>query len=271
MTSLIKITGLGLLAIGATACRTDGVADPAAAPQPPTKLQAPAEPNALTPMPAPWGGAGWLKRHEEFSAIAAKGDVEVVFWGDSITDGWRNSGKAVWNRDLAPLKAANFGIGGDHVENVQWRMDNGELPPSLKPKVAVLMIGTNNTGYMSGAHMEKPEAIAQAITRLVETVNQKSPRTQILLLGIFPRGENPSDRLRQNNEAVNAILCKLDGTRNVRYLDLAGKFLAADGTLSRERSPDLLHLSPQGYEIWSRAIVPEIKQMLESPAKIPEP
>src|SRR5947207_14137852 len=65
---------------------------------------------------------GWVKRHEGFVDIAKKGDVDVLFLGDSITDAWRSKdvknnrgGKDVWDKTFAPLKAANFGIGGDQT------------------------------------------------------------------------------------------------------------------------------------------------------------
>src|SRR5207248_5411926 len=85
------------------------------------------------------------ERHDGFVAIAKKGDADLLFMGDSITDGWRGGGKKVWEANFAPLKAANFGIGGDRTQHVLWRIENGELD-GIKPKLMVLMIGTNNGG-----------------------------------------------------------------------------------------------------------------------------
>src|SRR5262249_29036082 len=120
---------------------------------------------------------GWLKRHEGFVDIAKKGDVNVLFLGDSITDAWggeghnpKAAGTAVWKKIFEPLKAANFGIGGDRTQHVLWRIQNGELD-GIKPKVAVLMIGTNNTGQDSAAQ------IAEGITEIVKAIRQKSPET----------------------------------------------------------------------------------------------
>ncbi len=53
------------------------------------------------------------------------GAIDLVFVGDSITDGWRGGGKAIWQKDFAPLKALNLGIGGDRTEHVLWRLQNG--------------------------------------------------------------------------------------------------------------------------------------------------
>jgi len=82
-------------------------------------------------------------RHDEFLKVAKAGGVDLLFLGDSITDGWRGGGKAIWDKNFAPLKAANFGISGDRTEHVIWRLRNGELE-GIQPRLVVLMIGTNN-------------------------------------------------------------------------------------------------------------------------------
>ncbi len=68
---------------------------------------------------------GTEKRHESFNVISKQGEAQLVFLGDSITHGWDGKGKAVWEKNWAPLKAANFGIGGDRTEHVLWRLENG--------------------------------------------------------------------------------------------------------------------------------------------------
>src|ERR1043165_2202337 len=108
------------------------------------------KPSTITPMQKD------PKRHEQFLAVAKKGDIDLLFLGDSITDGWRGGGKKVWETNFAPLKAANFGISGDRTEHVLWRIENGELE-GIDPKVVILMIGTNNSNTNS------PEEIADAI------------------------------------------------------------------------------------------------------------
>src|SRR5437899_11672175 len=86
-----------------------------------------------------------VARHKQFLAIAKKGGVEVLFLGDSITHGWEGQ-KKIWKKYFAPLKAANFGIGGDQTGHVLWRITEGGELEGITPKVAVLMIGPNNSG-----------------------------------------------------------------------------------------------------------------------------
>ena len=118
------------------------------------------------------------------------------------------------------------------------------------------MIGTNNSGSNS------PSQIADGVTTIVKQLRAKLPETKILLLAIFPRGTNKSDKRRQVNEATNAMIAKLDDGKHVHYLDIGPKFLQEDGTLTREIMPDLLHLSPQGYTIWAESIEGPLAKLL---------
>ncbi|HEY7313831.1 MAG TPA: platelet-activating factor acetylhydrolase IB subunit [Gemmataceae bacterium] len=191
---------------------------------------------------------GSVNRHERFLDRAKKGDVAVLFLGDSITQGWEGSGKDVWKKRFDPLKAANFGIGGDRTQHVLWRITEGKELEGISPKAAVLMIGTNNMGGNSA------EEIADGITAIVASLRHQKPHMKILLLGVFPRSPKASDKVRDKIKDVNHRIAKLDDGKNVKYLDIGDKFLEADGTLTKEIMPDYLHLSPKGYQIWADAI-----------------
>ena len=214
-------------------------------------------------QPAPQPGQGWMQRHESFLEIAKQGGVDVLFLGDSITDFWRNRGKAVWDTNFASLKAANFGISADRTQHVLWRMQHGELD-GLKPKAVVLMIGTNNTGKeRNGDQMRNttPEAI-EGVTAVVKGLRAKLPETKILLLAIFPRGQK-GDSIRDQIKEVNTAIAKLDDGKFVRFLDINQKFLEPDGTLSTEIMPDLLHPSEKGYQIWAAAIKEPLAELMK--------
>ena len=205
--------------------------------------------------------AGWWKdRFEAKCKIAEAGGFDVLFVGDSITHSWEKGGKAVWDRDIAPLKAANFGYSGDRTENVLWRFDHGELSGKIDPKVVVIMIGTNNTGH----RMDQPADIASGVGAIVDRLTARFPQAQVVLLDIFPRGEKTTDGMRVNNAKTNELIAKLDGSAGgrVHFFPIGDKFLTADGTLSKDIMPDLLHPNAKGYEIWSAAVVPEIKKLL---------
>ena len=213
---------------------------------------------------------GTEKRHESFNAISKKGEAQLVFLGDSITHGWDGAkGKAIWEKCWAPMKAANFGIGGDRTEHVLWRLDHGNFD-GLKPKAIVLMIGTNNTGHQGRAQKELDGAVyqctaqqtADGVKAILGKLKAKCPTAKILLLAIFPRGANNEDRMRQQNEATNAIIKGFADDKTVFFMDIGPKFLQPDGTLSREIMPDLLHPNEKGYEIWTEAIQAKVKELM---------
>ena len=196
-----------------------------------------------------------MKRHESFNTRVAKGNVDLVFIGDSITQGWEGRGKGVWEKFYGKRNTVNLGIGGDRTQHVIWRLDNGNLK-DITPKAAVIMIGTNNSGSNSS------KEIADGVRAIVKQIRAKSPKTQILLLGVFPRGTNNEDKRRQVNEGANKIFSKLDNGKYVHYLDIGPKFLEKDGTLTREIMPDLLHLSEKGYTIWAKSIEAQLGKLL---------
>jgi lysophospholipase L1-like esterase len=216
---------------------------------------------ATTPVERP--EARWQERQAHFNEISKQGEAELVFLGDSITQGWEGKGKAAWEEYFAPLKAANFGIGGDRTEHVLWRLANGNFD-GLNPKLVVLMIGTNNTGHQGReGYVCSAEQTAAGVKQIVEALAKKCPNAKVLLLGIFPRGENAEDAFRQQNEATNALIQPLADGKKVFWMDLASVFLSEDGTLSREIMPDVLHLSEEGYQRWAKAIAPEVQRLLK--------
>lgn len=200
-------------------------------------------------------------RHKQFVKIVEKGDADVVFIGDSITQGWEGAGKQMWAEHFAPLKAVNLGIGGDQTGHVLWRITEGKELDPIKPKVAVIMIGTNNMGSAKSGYT--PEQIAGGVKAIVETIHKQKPDTKILLLGIFPRSAKATDPIREKVKKTNEIIAKLDDGKTVFYKDIGEKFLEPDGTLDKKIMPDLLHLSPAGYEIWTKAIEGDVKKLLK--------
>jgi lysophospholipase L1-like esterase len=210
--------------------------------------------------------ANWLKRHERFLERAKQGDVDVLFLGDSITQGWEGSGKEEWKEKFEPLKAANFGIGGDRTEHVLWRITEGKELEGINPKVVVLMIGTNNMGANTAAQ------IAEGVGAIVAELRKQKPSAKFLLLGIFPRNTGARNEKVASGKASEAVRDKIKYTnekiarfadgKQVRYLDIGDRFLGQDGDLTREIMPDWLHLSAAGYKIWGEAIQGAVKEML---------
>jgi beta-glucosidase len=205
----------------------------------------------------------WKQRHAEKIALAKEGGWELAFIGDSITHGWEGQGKEVWAKFYGDRKAINLGYSGDRTEHVLWRLDQGELD-GYEPKVAVIMIGTNNTGH----RMDAAEVIASGIRRIVQRIQEKSPTTKVLLLGIFPRAAAATDPQRENNDRVNSMIARLADEKTVFFLNINDAFLTDDGELTKEVMPDLLHPEAAGYAIWAEAMEPTLTTLLaEQPAE----
>ena len=200
---------------------------------------------------------GWvLERFQKMNERVEQGDADLIFIGDSITQAWEGPGKAVWEKHYAGRKAVNLGISGDRTQHVLWRLDNGNID-GISPKLAVIMIGTNNS---NGADNTAAE-IADGIRAVVARMRGRLPAMKILLLDVFPRGENPNPQ-RGKILQVNQIARKLHDGKHVYYLAIGHHFINDDGTISKEIMPDFLHLTPKGYGIWADAIEDKLKELL---------
>jgi lysophospholipase L1-like esterase len=211
--------------------------------------------DAVTPVPRE---DDWWKERQEQINSRTKEQVDLLFLGDSITQGWEGEGQAVWEKHYTPRHAMNAGIGGDRTQHVLWRLENGNLE-GIKPKAVVLMIGTNNSNGEDNTATE----IADGTKAIVTKLREKLPETKVLVLAIFPRGDKPNPQ-REKIAEVNKQVASwevVDG-KNVIFLDIGDKFLDKDGNLPAEIMPDFLHLSPKGYEIWAEAIEPQVASLL---------
>ncbi|MYM87297.1 hypothetical protein GTP91_08885 [Rugamonas sp. FT82W] len=220
---------------------------------------------ALTAAPRaveyPWMSIErWRGMHAEQVARAAKGDVDVMFLGDSITEMWS---KPVWDANFGQLKAANFGIGGDHTGNVLWRLQDPAIA-RLQPKLVVLLIGVNNLNLCG----ETPEQVFGGIQAVVGRLRAQYPAARILLNAVLPSGAKPDEPVRRRIVALDKMVATLDDGQHVFFHDYGAHFIAADGTLSAENQPDFLHLSEKGYRIWAAAMRPDIERLLNQPRPV---
>lgn len=208
--------------------------------------------------PASRTDAWWTQRHESFNRRVAElgAKAQVLFIGDSITQGWEGEGKEVWARYYAHRQAINLGIGGDRTQHVLWRLDHGNLD-GLNPKAVVVMIGTNN----SNGEDNSPDQIVAGVRAIVDKLRTKLPETKVLLVAIFPRSENFSVQ-RGKLAQINQALRRVADDQSVFWADFGHKFLNDDGTMPRELMPDYLHLSKKGYQIWAESIEAQVARML---------
>ncbi len=203
-------------------------------------------------------------RHEGFVATAKKGDIDLLFHGDSITDWWvqGDANKAMFDKYFGGIKTANFAVSGDTTQGVLWGLKNGE-GQGFQPKAIMLMIGTNNTGGTNNAGTATAAEIAEGIGAVVLEMRNDFPDAKILLLAIFPRGV-PGDSVRDKIADINRIVAKLDDQRHVFYLDIGAKFLDDRGYFLPDAfRPDNLHPLAKGYDIWGAAVKDTLAQLMK--------
>ncbi len=242
---------------------SDAAAKPAAATAAASPTDAPAvrANTAIIPNLSP----GFRKAHTNNVEVAKKGDIDLLFMGDSITDWWRNpgrgepingaipyGGKAVFEKHFGSMRTANFGIAGDTTQGVLFRLRDGE-GEGFKPKAIMLMIGTNNTGRNSA-----PE-IAMGVADVVFELRKDFPDAKILLLAIFPRSSGAQKEINE----INPMISALNDGQHVFYMNIGSKFLAADGSIPKDIMSDGLHPTSKGYEIWANAVQDKLMELMQ--------
>ena len=240
-TRLVGVGCLGLLPLAASA--QHAVVNPAPADPP--------NPAAVASAPA---NKDWAAHFQRNLDRTKRGNVDLLFDGDSITDFWQGAGKEVWTKNYGRLNAVDYGISGDRTEGLLWRLSHGQAA-YLHPRLVVLLIGTNNTDRCTDVQ------IAEGVTAVVRAYQKLCPTAVILLQAIFPRAESPTDPTREKITRVNQLLAQLGDGKRVVYVDFGDRFLLPDGTINRDLLPDTLHPNASGYAVWADAIRPTVQKI----------
>ena len=217
---------------------------------------------------APRSDRNSMIAHEQLLEKARTGGIDLYFVGDSITRRWGATDYpdllAHWRQQFFGWNAGNFGWGADRIENILWRLENGELD-GVNPKVIVIQAGTNNVGAQPG-DAAKIGDIARGLEAILNICRQKAPKATIVLTAIFPRNDNVS--VMPEIEQINASLARLADGRQVRYLSVNDKLADKDGQLfpgvMNER--DKLHPTLAGYQVWADGLKPILLELLGPPA-----
>ncbi len=197
----------------------------------------------------------WDKMHAEDTLVAQYDQVDLLFVGDSITAGWDWQ---IWQKNFAPLKAANFGIGGDHTGNTLWRLQHGAIG-NIKPKLIVVLIGVNNFGHLN----ESPEQVAAGIGKVIQQLQLAWPNSKILLNGVFPFDQDAKSPNRNKVKELNKRISKLQIKNTIIFKDYGPLLLEKDGSISPDIMGDFLHPTAKGYQVWADAMTPDILQLMK--------
>jgi len=216
---------------------------------------------AIEPIPR---DDSWMMRHESMVERAKAGDIDLLFLGDSITDYWNKRALEVWQDAFGQYRTANFGISADRTQHLLWRLENGE-GEGFQPKVVVLLIGTNNTGWEKDkiTPRNSVDEVIEGVEKVVAEVRARFPDATLLLFGLFPRAAKDHPQRTQVRQ-VNERLRLLHDCHRVCYFDIGDGFLDDHGDIIEELMPDLLHPSAGGYRIWAEALKKPLEYLLKS-------
>lgn len=249
----------------------------------------------------------WQRLHQQHvqEAAGSSDGARVAFLGDSITEGWVRTGfstggpstdqpecRELWDASFGEWKSLNFGIGGDRVQDLGWRLQNGLMQATLRPDLFVVLIGTNDIGVGESAGVTLAE-----IKVLLGQIHGARPKAQVLLHGLLPRGgDKCTPRTpgfhrsgwwdpRWNNhvariEEINVGLADLANQQTwSHYVECNAPFLGIAENPKEQSLPlaqrrggaryirpemmyDLLHLTPLGYRAWAECLKPAIARLL---------
>jgi len=175
----------------------------------------------------------------------AAGEERVVFMGDSITDAW---GRTYGKTSFFPGKPyINRGISGQTTPQMLIRFRQDVI--ALKPKVVVILAGTNDIGGNTGpSTLEMIEDNLAGMTELAQANGIK-----VVLSSVMPT----CDYIRmQSDRRPNAKIIELNkwikdyaAVHQAIYLDYFTAMLDDQGALKKELTYDGLHPNDAGYEL----------------------
>jgi len=207
-----------------------------------------------------------LTAHEQLLEKAKRGGIDVYFEGDSIARRWGATDYPEfltnWKENFFGWNAADFGWGADRIQNILWRLKNGELD-GVHPKVIVLLGGTNDVGASAS-----PEDVVAGLQEVLREMQSKAPESTIILTAIFPRNDHMA--MMPVIDGINAEIARFADGKKIRYLNINGKLADRDGKLfdGMMNARDKLHPTLQGYQVWADALKPIFTELLGPPAKV---
>jgi len=208
---------------------------------------------------------GELSRYREANAALtppAPGENRVVFYGDSITDGWHLD-------EYFPNKPyVNRGISGQTTAQMLVRFRQDVI--DLQPKAVIILAGTNdiagNTGPISVAEIE---ANCTTIAELARLHNIKLIYSSVLPVHEYT--ERASDMFTQRPPekivALNSWLKDYCAANDCAYLDYFSAMVDDKGYMKKELADDGLHPNAAGYKVMAPLADAAIAKALSAEVK----
>jgi len=177
----------------------------------------------------------------------------VVFIGSSSIRLW-----STLERDMRPLPVVQHGFGGAKLADVEFYAER--LVSPFDPRAVVVFAGTND--LRPGAS-KSPEILLGTYQRFVERVRADLPSVPIYFIGITPSLRKWAiwDQAQETNRLVREWS---DGAPTLSYIETGPALLGEDGEPDADNYMfDGLHLSAQGYAIWTEIIRTRLMEDLQ--------
>ena len=201
---------------------------------------------------APWFQKLWMMRRTEFSWNKDREQRPVVFFGDSITQGW-----ATLAKDFPNVFVVNRGISGDTSRGLRYRLKEDVL--DLHPRAVSMLIGTNDLA-LGGT----PTQVMDNLRAIVAELEKQNRNTRIVLNLVMPRGPKPDapDLFPKKIKELNALIQGF-AKKNTRIVvcDTWSIFDDGTGSCKKEEFPDMLHPNKIGYAKWKDALEAAFAQL----------
>lgn len=207
-----------------------------------------------------WPQLGRYGAENAALAPVGKGELRVVFYGDSITDAW---GRRPDTGTFFPGKPfVNRGIGGQTTAQMVVRFQQDVV--NLKPTVVVILAGTNdvagNTGPMTPAMTEDN---FRAMGDMAKAAGIKLVIASILPAGDFPwhHGMEPAPKIKGLNTWLQEYCEKVGAT----YVDYYASMADEAGAMKPGISKDGVHPNEKGYAMMGPLVLTGIEKALKRP------
>jgi hexosaminidase len=179
-------------------------------------------------------------RRADFYRTFPVGTGDVVFFGDSITEG------AEWHELFPDVATRNRGIAEETSADLVARLDT---IVAGRPRQLFILIGINDIVFGGS----DDDLLANYRT-ILDRCRTESPETQVITQSILPAADELGERIVRVNARIEALADEFGAT----FIPLGAAFVGRDGAIAPELSPDGLHLTGDGYRRWRQILAPYV-------------
>ncbi|MHB9056873.1 MAG: SGNH/GDSL hydrolase family protein [Paludibacteraceae bacterium] len=207
-----------------------------------------------------WANLKRFQKENDSLVISKAMEGRVVFMGNSITEGWINTHPDFFKNN----RYINRGISGQTTPQMLVRFRQDVI--SLKPKVVVILAGTNDIAGNTG-----PSTLEMIIDNLASMAElAKANGIQPILCSVLPaydypwkKGMEPDIKIPKLNKLIKAYAAK----KGFTYVDYFSPMADERNGMIAAYTYDGVHCTSAGYEVMEKIVLPKIEKLLKPKKK----